>query len=99
MLPGQALSLIDIPSENRLGNRFSVSFCSTFWTSKKWKKKILAKVGVSQTANYGIIILCKYLLVITPARAEPEIMLAIDFRGPFCSTFWTSKKWKELTRV
>jgi len=23
---------------------------------------------------------------------NPEIMLAIDFRGPFCATFWTSKK-------
>jgi len=23
---------------------------------------------------------------------NPEIMLAIDFRCPFCATFWTSKK-------
>jgi len=26
---------------------------------------------------------------------KPEIMLAIDFRGPFYATFWTSKKWKK----
>jgi len=24
---------------------------------------------------------------------NPKIVLAIDFRGPFCATFWTSKKW------
>jgi len=27
---------------------------------------------------------------------NPEIMLAIDFRCRFCSTFWTSKKWKRI---
>jgi len=40
----------------------------------------------------GIVILPMGFATLLSNGPNPKIMLAIDFRGPFCATFWTSKK-------
>jgi len=40
----------------------------------------------------GIAILPMGFVALLSNGPNPKIMLAIDFRGPFCTTFWTSKK-------
>jgi len=44
---------------------------------------------------YGIARLSMGFAAVFNNGPKPEIMLAIDFRGLFCATFWTSKKWKK----
>jgi len=40
----------------------------------------------------GVAIMLMGSVEVLSSGLKPKIMLAIDFRGPFCATFWTSKK-------
>jgi len=63
---------------------------ATHFLTPFFQRPVLSNYIIENVADFALLLMGFTDMLIS--GLNPEIMLAIDFRGPFCATFWTSKK-------